>query len=80
MAVYDMALCMMRAYLAFGYRRRAGKGASYELRCYRRTAVMLFLFHILDPDDLLYSEKEVDYQELVKQQASELNAQKGGNN
>ena len=46
MAVYDMALCMMRAYLAFGYRRRAGKGASYELRCYRRTAVMLFLFHI----------------------------------
>ena len=41
---------------------------------------LLFLFHILDPDDLLYSEKEVDYQELVKQQASELNAQKGGNN
>ena len=29
---------------------------------------LLFLFHILDPDDLLYSEKEVDYQELVKQQ------------
>ena len=46
MAVYDMALCMMRAYLAFGYRRRAGKGASYELRCYRRTAVVVFLFHI----------------------------------
>ena len=32
---------------------------------------LLFLFHILDPDDLLYSEKEVDYQEMVKEQAAE---------
>ena len=41
---------------------------------------LLFLFHILDPDDLLYSEKEVDYTELLKQQKAELEKQKGGNN
>ena len=41
---------------------------------------LLFLFHILDPDDLLYSEKEIDYQELVKEQQAELAAGKGGNN
>ena len=41
---------------------------------------LLFLFHILDPDDLLYSEKEVDYTELLKQQKAELENQKGGNN
>lgn len=41
---------------------------------------LLFLLHILDPDDLLYSEKEVDYAELIKQQQAELAAQKGGNN
>ncbi len=38
---------------------------------------LLFLFHILDPEDLLYSEKEVDYQELLKQQQAEA---EGGNN
>ena len=41
---------------------------------------LLVLFHILDPDDLLYSEKEIDYQELVKEQQAELAAGKGGNN
>lgn len=40
---------------------------------------LLFLFHIIDPNDLLYSEPEVDYQELVKQQQAEL-ATEGGNN
>lgn len=46
MAVYYMVLCIMRAYLAFGYRRREGKGTSYELRYYRRTAGMLFILNI----------------------------------
>lgn len=46
MAVYYMVLFVMRACLAFGYRRREGKGLSYELRCYRRTAGMLFLLNI----------------------------------
>ena len=39
---------------------------------------LLFLLHILDPDDLLYSEKEIDYQDLVKEQAAER--AKGGTN
>jgi hypothetical protein len=46
MAIYHMVLCIMRACLAFGYRRREEKGASYELRCYRRTAGMLFILNI----------------------------------
>lgn len=46
MAVYYMVLCIMRAYLAFGYRRREEKGLSYELRCYRRIAGMLFILNI----------------------------------
>lgn len=46
MAIYYMVLCIMRAYLAFGYRHRKGKGLSYELRYYRRTAVMLFVLNI----------------------------------
>lgn len=46
MAIYYMVLCIMRAYLAFGYRRRESKGAAYELRCYRRTAGMLFILNI----------------------------------
>lgn len=46
MAIYYMVLCIMRAYLAFGYRRRESNGASYELRCYRRTAGMLFILNI----------------------------------
>ena len=39
---------------------------------------ILFLTRILKPEDLLYSEPEVDYQEILKQQAAE-NAN-GGNN
>ena len=39
---------------------------------------LLFLFRVLDPDDLLYSEKEIDYQELVKEQQAEIAAH-GGN-
>lgn len=46
MAIYYMVLCIMRAYLAFGYHRREGKGLSYELRYYRRTAGMLFILNI----------------------------------
>ncbi len=46
MAVYYMVLCIMRAYLAFGYRHRERKGVAYELRCYRRTAGMLFILNI----------------------------------
>ncbi len=46
MAVYYMVLCIMRAYLAFGYRRREENGLSYELRCYRRIAGMLFILNI----------------------------------
>ena len=41
-----MVLCIMRAYLAFGYRRREENGLSYELRCYRRIAGMLFILNI----------------------------------
>ena len=40
---------------------------------------ILFLFRVLNPDDLLYSEAEVDYEEMVKQQAAEA-AKNGGNN
>lgn len=46
MAVYYMVLCIMRAYLAFGYRRRKEKEMAYELQCYRRTAAMLFILNI----------------------------------
>lgn len=46
MAVYYMLLCIMRAYLAFGYRRREEKGMVYELRCYRRIAAMLLILNI----------------------------------
>lgn len=45
-AVYYMVLCIIRSYLAFGYHRREEKGLSYELRCYRRTAGMLFVLNI----------------------------------
>ncbi len=41
---------------------------------------ILFLTGLIKPEDLLYSEPEVDYQELVKQQAAELAAAKGGKN
>lgn len=40
---------------------------------------LLFLFGILDPNDLLYSEPEVDYQELLKQQQAEIAANGGKN-
>ena len=40
---------------------------------------ILFLIRVLNPDDLLYSEAEVDYQEMVKQQAAEA-TKNGGNN
>ena len=46
MAVYYMLLCIMRAYLAFGYRRREEKGMAYELQCYRRIAAMLLILNI----------------------------------
>lgn len=46
MAVYYMVLCIMRTYLAFGYRRRKEKEMAYELQCYRRTAAMLFILNI----------------------------------
>lgn len=46
MAIYYMLLCIMRAYLAFGYRCREEKGLPYELRCYRRIAGMLFILNI----------------------------------
>jgi TRAP-type C4-dicarboxylate transport system permease small subunit len=32
---------------------------------------LLFLTHILDPNDLLYSEPEIDYEDLLKEQAKE---------
>lgn len=46
MAVYYMVLFIVRAYLALGYRCRERKGIAYELRCYRRTAGMLFILNI----------------------------------
>ena len=46
MAIYYMVLCIMRAYLVFGYRHREEKGTAYELRCYRRTAIMLFILNV----------------------------------
>ncbi len=33
---------------------------------------LLFIFRLIDPDDLLYSEKEIDYKELVSEQEKEL--------
>ena len=41
---------------------------------------ILFLIRVLNPNDLLYSEAEVDYGELMKQQAAEAAAAKGGKN
>ncbi len=38
---------------------------------------LLFIFKLIDPEDLLYSEKEIDYKELLKEQEAE---EKGGNN
>ena len=41
---------------------------------------LLFLIRFIDPDDLLYSDKEVNYQDLVKEQQAEAAAEasKGG--
>jgi TRAP-type C4-dicarboxylate transport system permease small subunit len=33
---------------------------------------LLFMTGVLDPDDLLYSEKEVDWNEVVKEQRQEV--------
>ncbi len=33
---------------------------------------LLFIFNVIDPDDLLYSEKEIDYKELLKEQEKEM--------
>jgi TRAP-type C4-dicarboxylate transport system permease small subunit len=38
---------------------------------------LLFLTGVLQPGDLLYSEKEIDYQEIVKQQAAEAAKMEG---
>ncbi len=38
---------------------------------------VLFILKVIDPDDLLYSEKEIDYKELLKEQEAE--EEKGGN-
>ena len=40
---------------------------------------ILFLIRVLNPNDLLYSEAEVDYAEIVKQQAAETAVKNGGN-
>lgn len=45
-AVYYLVLGTLRAYLIFSYRRRKKYGLSYEYRCYRRTAWLLFLLNI----------------------------------
>lgn len=46
MAAYYLALCIMKAYLIFSYRRREQKDLTYEIQCYCRTAGMLFLLNI----------------------------------
>lgn len=46
MAVYYMVLGGLRAYLISSYRRREAGGLSFEYRCYRRTAWLLFLLNI----------------------------------
>ena len=33
---------------------------------------ILFIFNLINPEDLLYSEKEIDYKELLKEQQKEL--------
>lgn len=46
LAVYDLALGAIRAYLFASYCRRESNGLSYEYRCYRGAAWMLFLLNI----------------------------------
>lgn len=45
-AAYYLVLGGLRSYLIFSYRRRRKYGISYEYRCYRRTAWLLFLLNI----------------------------------
>ena len=45
-AIYYLVLGTLRSYLIFSYRRRKKYGLSYEYRCYRRTARLLFLLNI----------------------------------
>ena len=45
-AVFYMVLFIMRAHLARGYRQRETRDKDCELRCYRRTAVMLLVLII----------------------------------
>lgn len=37
---------------------------------------LLFIFNLIDPEDLLYSEKEIDYKELLEEQAHEQGGEK----
>lgn len=47
LAVYYLFLGILRAYLSRAYRLRDKKGGfDFELKCYRRTALMLFLLNI----------------------------------
>lgn len=46
MAVYYLVLAGMRSYLIWGYRHKDKLGISYEYRCYRKVALMLFLLNI----------------------------------
>ena len=45
-AVYYLLLGILRAYLAFCYRRREAYSICYEYNCYRRTAWLLFLLNV----------------------------------
>lgn len=45
-AAYYLLLGALRSYLIFCYRRRERHSLSYEYRCYRRTAWLLFLLNI----------------------------------
>lgn len=46
-AVYYLVLGLLRSYLTRAYRRKkADDGIGYEYRCYRKTAILLFLLNI----------------------------------
>ncbi|MGN0172578.1 MAG: hypothetical protein ACI39E_07320 [Acutalibacteraceae bacterium] len=45
-AAYYLALGSLRTYLILSYRRREARGLSFEYRCYRKTAWLLFLLNI----------------------------------
>lgn len=46
MAAYELVLCIMRADLARCNRKKAAADAAFELRCYRRTALLLLLLNV----------------------------------